>query len=70
VPSSPNTYAATTPPSGSNYCPQWDEKTFPSVANKPLPAGRYLVEMKPYNKGDMEVFAYRLKLDLVKIPPP
>ncbi len=47
---------------GANHCPEWDETSF--VTNQ-LPAGRYVVAMKPYDKGNMEVFAYVLQVEVL-----
>jgi hypothetical protein len=62
--------ASATPATGTNHCPQWDETTFKAVVNKPLPAGRYVIELEPSAKGEMPVFAYQLKLELIAIPAP
>ncbi|MEE9385332.1 MAG: DUF4215 domain-containing protein [Nannocystaceae bacterium] len=50
---------------GTNHCPEWDESSFASTA---LPAGRYVIEMKPPAKGvDMDPFPYIL--EVVVTPP-
>jgi cysteine-rich repeat protein len=48
---------------GSNYCPQWDENSFVTSS---LPAGRYVVEMKPYEKGvGSDPFPYVLNVEIL-----
>lgn len=47
---------------GSNWCPQWDEKSF---LTKSLHAGRYVVELKPFAKGAMPEFTYAMKVEIL-----
>lgn len=50
---------------GTNYCPEFDENTFPASS---LPAGRYVVEMYPFNKGDMPQLTYVLQVEVTAAP--
>lgn len=49
---------------GTNHCPQWDENSFVTGS---LPAGRYVVEMKPYEKGvGTDAFPYVLQVEILE----
>ena len=53
---------------GSNHCPEWDETSF---ATNALPAGRYVIEMKPPDQGvGIDPFPYILEVEIVGPPPP
>ncbi|MBI4957754.1 MAG: hypothetical protein HY908_37450 [Myxococcales bacterium] len=47
---------------GTNYCPQFDETSFPVST---LPGGRYIVELKPFQKGDHPIFPYLLRIQIL-----
>lgn len=48
---------------GTNGCPAWDQATF---GIQSLPAGQYIIEMKPFNKGvGIDAFDYQLRVELL-----